>query len=61
MTASLGEPNAIAIAFFLVFIVLSLGITVWAARQDADDRSVLHGRAAASPRCRTAWRWPATT
>jgi cation/acetate symporter len=30
---SLGEPNAIAITFFLLFIVLSLGITVWAARK----------------------------
>ena len=33
MTSSLGEPNVIAIAFFLLFIVLSLGITVWAARK----------------------------
>jgi cation/acetate symporter len=29
----LAAPNAIAIAFFLVFIVLSLGITVWASRK----------------------------
>jgi len=33
MTPGSGEPNAIAIAFFLGFIVLSLGITVWAARK----------------------------
>jgi cation/acetate symporter len=33
VTSSLGEPNAIAIAFFLLFIALSLGITVWAARK----------------------------
>jgi cation/acetate symporter len=33
MTTTLGEPNAIAIIFFLVFIVLSLGITVWASRK----------------------------
>ena len=33
MTSSLGEPNATAIAFFLLFIALSLGITVWAARR----------------------------
>jgi cation/acetate symporter len=33
MTSSLGEPNAISIAFFLVFIVLSLSITVWASRR----------------------------
>ena len=32
MTA-LGEPNVVAIVFFLLFIVLSLGITVWAARR----------------------------
>jgi cation/acetate symporter len=29
----MGEPNAIAITFFVVFIALSLGITVWAARK----------------------------
>src|ERR671910_2572056 len=30
---SLGEPNVIAITFFLLFIAMSLGITVWAARK----------------------------
>src|SRR5688572_31839902 len=30
---SLGEPNLTAIAFFVGFIALSLGITVWAARK----------------------------
>jgi cation/acetate symporter len=30
---SLGEPNVTAIAFFALFIVLSLGITVWASRR----------------------------
>jgi cation/acetate symporter len=33
VTTALGEPNAIAIASFLIFIALSLGITVWAARR----------------------------
>ncbi len=33
MTSSLGEPNAIAVVFFLLFIALSLGITVWASRK----------------------------
>src|SRR5688572_6203905 len=33
MTSSLGEPNALAVFFFLMFIVLSLGITVWASRR----------------------------
>jgi cation/acetate symporter len=33
MTSSLGEPDAIAIAGFLIFIALSLGITWWAARK----------------------------
>src|SRR5678809_982498 len=33
MTSALGEPNAIAITFFLIFILLSLGITVWASRR----------------------------
>src|SRR5687767_8960354 len=32
MTA-LGEPNATAIAFFAIFIALTLGITVWASRR----------------------------
>ena len=33
MTATFGEPNAIAITFFLLFIVVSLGINVWASRR----------------------------
>jgi cation/acetate symporter len=33
MTSSLGEPNVTAIAFFVLFIAMSLGITVWAARK----------------------------
>src|SRR5688572_32896122 len=33
MAPSLGEPNALAIAFFLGFIALSLGITYCAARK----------------------------
>ena len=33
MTSALGQPNPIAIIFFIIFIVLSLGITVWAARR----------------------------
>src|SRR5919108_2124631 len=33
MTSALGAPNAITITFFLIFIVLSLAITVWAARR----------------------------
>jgi cation/acetate symporter len=33
MTSILGAPNVVAIAFFLLFIVLSLGITVWASRK----------------------------
>jgi cation/acetate symporter len=33
MTSAIGEPNATAILFFAVFIVLSLGITVWASRR----------------------------
>ena len=33
MTSILGAPNAVAIAFFLLFIALSLGITVWASRK----------------------------
>ena len=28
-----GEPNAIAIVFFVLFVVLALGITWWAARR----------------------------
>jgi cation/acetate symporter len=33
MTPGFGEPNALAIAFFLLFIAVSLGITWWAARR----------------------------
>ena len=33
MTSALGQPNLITIAWFAIFIVLSLGITVWAARK----------------------------
>ncbi len=33
MTSALGEPNPVAIGFFIIFIVLSLGITIWAARR----------------------------
>ena len=33
MTSALGVPNAITIASFLLFIVLSLAITVWASRR----------------------------
>jgi cation/acetate symporter len=43
MTTSLGEPNASAIAGFLLFIGLSLGITWWAARR---TRSTEHFYAA---------------
>src|ERR671917_152641 len=30
---TLGEPNAVAIVFFLIFITITLGITYWAARR----------------------------
>jgi cation/acetate symporter len=33
MTSTLGQPNVLTIAWFAVFIVLSLAITVWAARK----------------------------
>jgi cation/acetate symporter len=33
VNTTLGEPNAIAISFFVSFIVVTLGITVWAARR----------------------------
>jgi cation/acetate symporter len=33
MTQSFGEPNVVAIGFFLAFIAFSLGITAWAARK----------------------------
>src|SRR5689334_13782713 len=31
-STTLGQPSAVAIFFFLLFIVLSLGVTFWAAR-----------------------------
>jgi cation/acetate symporter len=33
VNTALGEPNAVAVSFFLVFILLALGVTVWAARR----------------------------
>jgi cation/acetate symporter len=33
VSSALGEPNAITIGWFLVFIALSLGITIWASRK----------------------------
>src|SRR5690606_8469562 len=33
MTTAIGEPNATAITFFLLFVTLTLGITYWAARK----------------------------
>ena len=33
MNTSLGQFNPLAIAFFLLFVVSSLGITYWAARR----------------------------
>src|ERR687895_2355847 len=45
MTSALGQPNAITIGWFLVFIVLSLGITVWAARRTSStDQFYAAGR-----------------
>jgi len=55
-----GEANTVAIGFFVGFIVLSLAITVWAARRTrtADH---FYTAGAASPRCRTGSRSPATS
>src|SRR5262245_38303022 len=33
MSTGIGQPNAIAIVFFFLFIGLTLGITFWAARR----------------------------
>nr|WP_246028340.1 sodium/solute symporter [Leptospira fletcheri] len=33
MESTLGQPNFISVAFFLVFVLLTLGITYWAARK----------------------------
>ncbi|MGH9789739.1 MAG: sodium:solute symporter family transporter [Candidatus Acidiferrales bacterium] len=33
MNTSLGEPNLVAVIFFLLFIAVSLGVTVWASRR----------------------------
>ena len=42
MTA-IGEPNVTAIAFFAIFIVLSLGITVWASRRTRSRSGSIFG------------------
>jgi cation/acetate symporter len=45
-----GEPNAIAISFFLSFIVLALAITVWAARRTRNiDQFYAAGRSITAP------------
>ncbi|MBF8299681.1 MAG: Acetate permease ActP (cation/acetate symporter) [Acidobacteria bacterium] len=45
MTSTLGQPNVITIVFFLIFIALSLGITVWAARRtQSTDQFYTAGR-----------------
>ena len=50
MATTIGEPNAIAISFFLAFIALAVAITIWAARR---TRSTEHfyaaGRAVTAP------------
>ena len=61
MTTSLGQPDAIAISGFLIFIALSLGITWWAARKTHSAESLLHGGPHASPGSRTGSPSPATT
>ena len=33
MSTAIGQPNAVAMAFFFVFIAITLGITWWAARR----------------------------
>ncbi len=33
MDTKIGEPNAVAMGFFFVFIAITLGITYWAARR----------------------------
>jgi len=43
VATTIGEPNAIAISFFLAFIALALAITIWAARR---TRSTEHFYAA---------------
>ena len=32
-TTAIGQPNSVAIGFFILFIVITLGITYWAARR----------------------------
>ena len=60
-TTGLGEPNATAIAFFVGFVLITLGITWWAARRTQDDGGVLRRRPLDHAAGRTASRSPATT
>ena len=57
---TLGEPNAIAIAFFLVFIAVTLGITFWASRR-TKQRSTFTLQGAPSAPAKTGLPWPVTT
>ena len=61
MTTSLGQPDAIAISGFLIFIALSLGHHLVGRAQDAQRRSVLHGGADDLRAARTGSPWRATT
>ena len=58
--SSARRPNAIAIAWFLGFVVITLGITYWAARrtEDASEFFAAGGNVSAA---RTASRSPATS
>ncbi|MBV9470005.1 MAG: cation/acetate symporter ActP [Abitibacteriaceae bacterium] len=47
MTTTIGQPNSVAISFFFIFVLITLGITYWAARKTrttsqfyAADRSI---------------------
>ena len=61
MQTALGKPNIVAIAFFLVFVALTLGITGWAARRTRSTRASSSPPGGDHGACRTASRSPATT
>jgi cation/acetate symporter len=47
---AIGEPNAVAVAFFLLFIAVTMGITWWAARRTrTTEQFYAAGRAVSAP------------
>ena len=58
---AIGEPNAVAMLFFFVFIAITLGITWWAARRTRTTEQFYAAGRTVSAGPERASRSPATT